>query len=70
MFVTAPQVRSKIDVFLPVEAGAKALIPDHLFPQAKQSVDSFIKTFFSAYYSPRGTTYVAPQVLVDVNHGM
>ncbi|KIM43698.1 hypothetical protein M413DRAFT_443608 [Hebeloma cylindrosporum] len=36
-----------------INAGAKTLIPDHLFPQAKE-----------------GTTYVAPQVLVDVNHRM
>ncbi|KAF7761486.1 hypothetical protein Agabi119p4_9478 [Agaricus bisporus var. burnettii] len=36
-----------------VKAGAKALIPDDLYPIAKE-----------------GTTYVAPQVLVDVNHGM
>ncbi|KAF8804769.1 NAD-aldehyde dehydrogenase [Phlegmacium glaucopus] len=34
-----------------VRAGAKPLIPDHLFPQATI-----------------GSTYVAPQVLVDVNH--
>ncbi|KAF9521560.1 NAD-aldehyde dehydrogenase [Crepidotus variabilis] len=36
-----------------VEAGAKALIPDSHFPQARE-----------------GTTYVAPQVLVNVNHQM
>jgi len=36
-----------------VKAGAKALIPDNLFPIAQQ-----------------GTAYVAPQVLVDVNHSM
>ncbi|EKM75670.1 hypothetical protein AGABI1DRAFT_116267 [Agaricus bisporus var. burnettii JB137-S8] len=36
-----------------VKAGAKALIPDDLYPIAKE-----------------GTTYVAPQVLVDVNHSM
>ncbi|KDR72477.1 hypothetical protein GALMADRAFT_158701 [Galerina marginata CBS 339.88] len=36
-----------------VNAGAKCLIPDDLFPQAKT-----------------GTTYVAPQVLIDVNHTM
>jgi len=36
-----------------VRAGAKPLIPDHLFPQATV-----------------GSTYVAPQVLVDVNHTM
>ncbi|KZP10754.1 ALDH-like protein [Athelia psychrophila] len=36
-----------------VKAGAKALIPEDLFPIAKV-----------------GTTYVAPQVLVDVNHSM
>ncbi|KAG7446805.1 succinate semialdehyde dehydrogenase [Guyanagaster necrorhizus] len=36
-----------------VKAGAKALIPEELFPMAKA-----------------GTTYVAPQVLVDVNHSM
>ncbi|GJN91863.1 hypothetical protein Rhopal_004888-T1 [Rhodotorula paludigena] len=36
-----------------VEKGAKALIPESHFPEAKE-----------------GTTYVAPQVLVDVNHGM
>ncbi|KAK7036682.1 hypothetical protein VNI00_011347 [Paramarasmius palmivorus] len=36
-----------------VKAGAKALIPEDLFPIAKA-----------------GTTYVAPQVLVDVNHSM
>ncbi|PPR04272.1 hypothetical protein CVT26_004062 [Gymnopilus dilepis] len=34
-----------------ISAGAKALIPEDIFPQAKA-----------------GTTYVAPQVLVDVNH--
>ncbi|KAF7430332.1 hypothetical protein PC9H_006037 [Pleurotus ostreatus] len=36
-----------------VAAGAKALVPEDLFPVAKV-----------------GTTYVAPQVLVDVNHEM
>ncbi|SGY29763.1 BQ5605_C002g01082 [Microbotryum silenes-dioicae] len=36
-----------------VQMGAKALIPDSHFPEAKE-----------------GTTYVAPQVLVDVNHSM
>ncbi|KAK0211472.1 succinate semialdehyde dehydrogenase [Armillaria fumosa] len=41
---------------LSVKAGAKTLIPEDLFPMAK------------AFCS--GTTYVAPQVLVDVNHSM
>jgi acyl-CoA reductase-like NAD-dependent aldehyde dehydrogenase len=36
-----------------IVAGAKALIPDQLFPIAQP-----------------GTTYVAPQVLIDVNHTM
>ncbi|OCH84860.1 aldehyde dehydrogenase [Obba rivulosa] len=36
-----------------IKAGAKALIPEDLFPAAKP-----------------GTAYVAPQVLVDVNHSM
>ncbi|ESK97711.1 aldehyde dehydrogenase [Moniliophthora roreri MCA 2997] len=36
-----------------VKAGAKALIPEELFPVAKE-----------------GTTYVAPQVLVNVDHSM
>jgi len=36
-----------------IKAGAKALIPSHLFPHAKE-----------------GTTYVAPQVLIDVDHKM
>ncbi|TFK43101.1 NAD-aldehyde dehydrogenase [Crucibulum laeve] len=36
-----------------VNAGAKSLVPEDIFPISK-----------------RGTTYVAPQVLVDVNHTM
>jgi len=36
-----------------IKAGAKALVPDDLFPIAQM-----------------GTTYVAPQVLVNVNHSM
>ncbi|KAF9507410.1 hypothetical protein BS47DRAFT_1385161 [Hydnum rufescens UP504] len=36
-----------------IKAGAKALVPEELFPSAKT-----------------GTTYVAPQVLIDVDHTM
>ncbi|KIK02902.1 hypothetical protein K443DRAFT_677253 [Laccaria amethystina LaAM-08-1] len=48
---SAERIRKQIDDA--VKAGAKALIPEQLFPFAKP-----------------GTTYVAPQVLVDVNHSM
>lgn len=39
--------------FLTVSKGAKALIPESHFAEAKE-----------------GTTYVAPQVLIDVDHSM
>ncbi|KAF8908592.1 succinate semialdehyde dehydrogenase [Gymnopilus junonius] len=48
---SAARIRKQVEDA--VSAGAKALIPEDLFPQAKA-----------------GTTYVAPQVLVDVNHSM
>ncbi|KIM87724.1 hypothetical protein PILCRDRAFT_258948 [Piloderma croceum F 1598] len=45
---SAQRIRKQVE-----DAGARALIPDGLFPVARP-----------------GTTYVAPQVLVDVNHTM
>jgi len=48
---SADKIRKQVDDA--VKAGAKALIPQDLFPLAKP-----------------GTAYVAPQVLVDVNHSM
>ncbi|KAG6831451.1 hypothetical protein H0H92_010360 [Tricholoma furcatifolium] len=48
---SAARIRKQVEDA--VAAGAKALVPEQLFPAAKT-----------------GTTYVAPQVLVDVNHSM
>ncbi|TFK22364.1 succinate semialdehyde dehydrogenase [Coprinopsis marcescibilis] len=48
---SAERIRKQVDDA--VKQGAKALVPEDLFPAAK-----------------RGTTYVAPQVLVDVDHSM
>ena len=49
----ASAARIRAQVADAVAAGAKALIDESLFPEAKE-----------------GTTYVAPQVLVDVDHSM
>jgi len=49
-----------------VQAGAKALIPEDLYPIAQAYVFSASCCIFPT--SIRGTTYVAPQVLVNVNH--
>ncbi|KAI0919779.1 hypothetical protein AcW1_003056 [Taiwanofungus camphoratus] len=49
--VSAERIRKQVADA--VKAGAKALIPEDLFPTAKL-----------------GTTYVAPQVLIDVDHSM
>ncbi|PSS29857.1 hypothetical protein PHLCEN_2v2650 [Hermanssonia centrifuga] len=48
---SAERIRKQVSDAL--KAGAKALIPEDLFPAAQP-----------------GTTYVAPQVLIDVNHTM
>ncbi|KAG6906758.1 hypothetical protein DXG01_012261 [Tephrocybe rancida] len=48
---SAARIRKQVEDA--VVAGAKALVPEQLFPAAKV-----------------GTTYVAPQVLVDVDHSM
>ncbi|KAJ4477412.1 succinate semialdehyde dehydrogenase [Lentinula aciculospora] len=48
---SAERIRQQVDDA--VKAGAKKLIPEELFPEAKI-----------------GTTYVAPQVLVNVDHSM
>ncbi|KAG6837465.1 hypothetical protein H0H93_009008 [Arthromyces matolae] len=48
---SATRIRKQVEDA--VAAGAKALVPEELFPIAKP-----------------GTTYVAPQVLVDVDHSM
>ncbi|KAJ3819989.1 succinate semialdehyde dehydrogenase [Lentinula raphanica] len=48
---SAARIRKQVEDA--VKAGAKKLIPEELFPEAKV-----------------GTTYVAPQVLVDVDHSM
>ncbi|GAW10046.1 succinate semialdehyde dehydrogenase [Lentinula edodes] len=48
---SAERIRKQVDDA--VKAGAKKLIPEELFPEAKI-----------------GTTYVAPQVLVNVDHSM
>lgn len=60
-----------------VAAGAKALIPDDLYPIAKACVSFFYLILFyflskSQFGNDmgviRGTAFVAPQVLVNVNH--
>jgi hypothetical protein len=54
-----------------VAAGAKALIPEDLFPIAKPCVFlPFLTIMILKQKMDSGTTYVAPQVLVDVNHCM
>lgn len=51
-----------------VKSGAKALIPEDLFPVAKACVPAEVYSTNGADMFNSGTAFVAPQVLVDVNH--
>ena len=51
-----------------VNLGAKALIPGDQFSIAKESVRLSLDCPCTDVSSQRGTAYVAPQVLINVDH--
>jgi Aldehyde dehydrogenase family len=55
-----------LQYFPTVAAGAKELIPSTLFPDAKEYI--FLELWSLSLLPYSGTAFVAPQVLVNVNH--